>query len=116
LVSVFPTSEKFDSDLEMDARSHKIGVHPCPPMPTQNPWGWVGMGMGMGMGTQRRALANNLLGHQYKLNLVVNQYVLYVDSNLIIQILMTTICLRLSHFDTFSLEYQKVSIKSSRDI
>jgi hypothetical protein len=63
LVSVFPTSEKFDSDLELDAWMHKTHAHPCPPMnnkitpmPTQNPWVWVGMGMGMGMGTQCRAL------------------------------------------------------------
>jgi hypothetical protein len=50
LVSVFPASEKFDSDLELDARMHKTDGHPCPPMnnniapmPTQNPWAWVGM-------------------------------------------------------------------------
>jgi hypothetical protein len=71
LISVFPASEKFDSDLELDARMHKtnahhahtltIILHPCPPMnnniapmPTQNPWVWVGVGMGMG--TQCRAL------------------------------------------------------------
>jgi hypothetical protein len=63
LVSIFPASEKFDSDLKMDPRMHKIDAHPCPPMNnnitpmlTQNPWAWVGMGMGMGMGTQCRAL------------------------------------------------------------
>jgi hypothetical protein len=62
-VSVFHVSEKFDSDLELDAWMHKTHAHPCPPMnnniapmPTQNPWVWVGMGMGMGMGTQCRAL------------------------------------------------------------
>jgi hypothetical protein len=32
LVSVFPASEKFDSDLELDAGMHKIDAHPCPPM------------------------------------------------------------------------------------
>jgi hypothetical protein len=48
LVSVVPASEKFDSDLEMDARMHKTDAHPCPllnnniaPMPTQNPWVWA---------------------------------------------------------------------------
>ena len=45
LVSVFPASEKFDSDLELDAGMHKTHAHPCPPMnnniapmPFQNPW------------------------------------------------------------------------------
>jgi hypothetical protein len=63
LVSVFPASEKFDSDLELDTGMHKTDAHPCPPMnnniapmPTQNPWLWVGMGMGMGMGIQCRAM------------------------------------------------------------
>jgi hypothetical protein len=58
LVSVFPTSKKFDSDLELDARMYKTDAHPCPhmnnnitPMPIQNP-----KPMGMGMGTQCRAL------------------------------------------------------------
>jgi hypothetical protein len=32
LVSVFPASEKFDSDLELDAGMHKIDAHPCPLM------------------------------------------------------------------------------------
>jgi hypothetical protein len=49
LVSVFLASEKFDSDLELDAGMHKTDAHPCPPMnnnitpmPTQNPWhGWA---------------------------------------------------------------------------
>jgi hypothetical protein len=48
LVSVFPASEKFDYDLELDARMHKTDAHPCPPMnnniapmPTQNPWAWA---------------------------------------------------------------------------
>jgi hypothetical protein len=57
LISVFLASEKFDSDLELDAGMRKIDAHPCPPMnnntapmPTQNPWAWVGMG------TQCRAL------------------------------------------------------------
>jgi hypothetical protein len=57
LVCIFPASEKFDSDLELNARMHKTDAHPCPPMnnniapmPTQNPWVWVSMGMGMGMG------------------------------------------------------------------
>jgi hypothetical protein len=61
LVSVFPASEKFDSNLELDAGMHKTDAHPCPPMnnsiapmPTQNPWAWVNMGMSMG--TQCRAL------------------------------------------------------------
>ena len=68
LVSVFPASKKFDSDLELDAWMHKTDAHPwtiishpCPPMnnniapmPPQNPW--VGVGMGMSMGTQCRAL------------------------------------------------------------
>jgi hypothetical protein len=43
LVSVYPASEKFDSDLKLDA-----GMHPYPPMPnniapmpTQNPWAWA---------------------------------------------------------------------------
>ena len=52
LVSVFHASEKFDSDLELDAGMHKTDAHPCPPMnnniapmPTQNPWARVGMGM-----------------------------------------------------------------------
>jgi hypothetical protein len=70
LVSIFPATEKFDSDLELDAGMHKADAHPCPPMnnsiapmpthdnniapmPTQNPWVWVGMGMGIG--TQCRA-------------------------------------------------------------
>ena len=59
LVSVFPASEKFDSNLELNAGIHKTDAHWCPPMnnniapmPTQNPWTWVGMGMG----TQCRAL------------------------------------------------------------
>jgi hypothetical protein len=34
LVSVFRTSEKFDSDLELDAGMHKIDVHLRPLMPT----------------------------------------------------------------------------------
>jgi hypothetical protein len=66
LVSVFPASEKFDSDLELDAVMHKTDARPCPPMnnniapmPTQNPWAWVGMGMGMG--TQCRALVYTIL-------------------------------------------------------
>jgi hypothetical protein len=48
LDSVFPTSEKFDSDLELDAKMHKTDAHPSPPMnsnitpmPTQNLWAWV---------------------------------------------------------------------------
>src|ERR1700684_1120128 len=48
LVSVFPASKKFDSDLELDAGMHTTDAHPCPPMnnniapmPTQNPWAWV---------------------------------------------------------------------------
>jgi hypothetical protein len=32
LVSVFPTFEKFDSDLELDAGMHKTDAHLCPPM------------------------------------------------------------------------------------
>ena len=32
LVSVFPASKKFDSDLELDARMHKTDAHPCPPI------------------------------------------------------------------------------------
>jgi hypothetical protein len=32
LVSVFPASEKFDSDLEVDAGMHKTDAHSCPPM------------------------------------------------------------------------------------
>jgi hypothetical protein len=32
LVSVFLASEKFDSDLELDAGMHKTAAHPCPPM------------------------------------------------------------------------------------
>ena len=44
LVSVFPSSEKFDSNLELDAGMHKTGAHPTP--------------MGMGMGTQCRALCH----------------------------------------------------------
>jgi len=58
LVSVFPASEKFDSDLELDADMHKTDAHPCPPINNKHrthahpkP-----MGMGMGMGTQCRAL------------------------------------------------------------
>jgi hypothetical protein len=61
LISVFLASEKFDSDLELDARMHKTDAHPCPPMNNniepmlaQNPWVWVDMGMGMG--TKCRAL------------------------------------------------------------
>jgi hypothetical protein len=61
LVSIFPASEKFDSDLELDAGLHKIDAHPCPPlnnniapMPTQNPGAWVGMG------TQFRALVGGI--------------------------------------------------------
>jgi hypothetical protein len=30
LVSVFPASKKFDSDLELDAGMHKTDVHPKP--------------------------------------------------------------------------------------
>ena len=63
LASVFPTSEKFDSDLELEARMQKTDAHPCPPMnnniapmPTQNPWAWVGMDMDMGTGTWCSAL------------------------------------------------------------
>ena len=48
LVSVFPASKKFDSDLELDVGMHKTNAHPCPPMnnntapmPTQNPWAWA---------------------------------------------------------------------------
>jgi hypothetical protein len=48
LVDVFPASEKFDSDLELDAGMHKTDAYPCPPMnnniapmPTQNPWAWA---------------------------------------------------------------------------
>ena len=69
MVSVFPASEKFDSNLKLDAENI------CPPMnnnitpiPTQNPWAWVGMsmgmGMGMGMGTQCRALMSLYLLYQ----------------------------------------------------
>jgi hypothetical protein len=32
LVSIFPASEKFDSDLELDVGMHKTDAHPCPPM------------------------------------------------------------------------------------
>jgi hypothetical protein len=32
LVSVFLASEKFDSDLELDAGMHKTDAHSCPPM------------------------------------------------------------------------------------
>ena len=32
LVSVFHAPEKLDSDLELDARMHKIDAHPCPRM------------------------------------------------------------------------------------
>jgi hypothetical protein len=42
LVSVFLASEKFNSDLELDAGMHKTNAHPKP--------------MGMGIGTQCRAL------------------------------------------------------------
>jgi len=42
LVSVFPASEKFDPDLELDVGMHKTDAHPKP--------------MDMGMGTQCRAL------------------------------------------------------------
>jgi hypothetical protein len=63
LVSVFPASEKFDSDLELDAWMHKTDAHPClpmdndiAPMSTQNPWVWVGMGMG----TQCKAMLNSV--------------------------------------------------------
>jgi hypothetical protein len=31
LISIFRASEKFDSDLEVDARMHKTDAHPCPP-------------------------------------------------------------------------------------
>jgi hypothetical protein len=31
LISIFPASEKFDSDLELDAGMHKTDAHPCPP-------------------------------------------------------------------------------------
>ena len=48
MVSVFPASEKFDSDLELDAGMYKTDAHPWPPinikiapMPTQNPWAWA---------------------------------------------------------------------------
>ena len=48
MVSVFPASEKFDSDLELDVGMHKTDAHPRPPMnnniapmPTQNPWAWI---------------------------------------------------------------------------
>ena len=41
LVSVFPTSEKFDSDLELDAGMHKIDAHPCPPKTHGYGWAWV---------------------------------------------------------------------------
>jgi hypothetical protein len=44
ICTLFPASEKFDSDSELDARTHKTDAHPCPlmnnniaPMPTQNP-------------------------------------------------------------------------------
>jgi hypothetical protein len=59
LVSVFPASEKFDSDLELDGGMHKNDAHPCPPMPTQNPRARVGMDMG----TQCRALVDTTFRH-----------------------------------------------------
>jgi hypothetical protein len=39
LVSVFPASEKFDSDLELDAGIHKTHAHP-------KPMGMSGLGYG----------------------------------------------------------------------
>jgi len=36
LVSVFLASEKFDSDLELDA-----GMHPCPPKSHGHGWAWA---------------------------------------------------------------------------
>jgi hypothetical protein len=76
LVSVFPTSKKFDPDLELDAGMHKTGAHPCPPMnnniapmPTQNPWAWVGMGMGMG--TQCRVSVSTHVNCTWKLHLAL---------------------------------------------
>jgi hypothetical protein len=60
LVSVFLASEKFDSNLELDARMHKTDAHPCPlmnnniaPMPTHahpKPMGMGGHGHGHGHG------------------------------------------------------------------
>jgi hypothetical protein len=48
LVSVFPASEKFDSDLELDAGMHKIDahpwtitLHPCPPKTHGYGWAWA---------------------------------------------------------------------------
>jgi len=43
LVSVFPASEKFDSDLELDAGMHKTNAHP-------KPMGMGGHGHGHGYG------------------------------------------------------------------
>jgi hypothetical protein len=36
MVSVFPTSKKFDSDLKLD-----VGMHPCPPKTHGHGWAWV---------------------------------------------------------------------------
>jgi hypothetical protein len=41
LVSVFPTSEKFDSDLELNAGMHKTHAHPCPPKTHGYGWAWA---------------------------------------------------------------------------
>jgi hypothetical protein len=46
LVSIFPASEKFDSNLELDAGMHKTDAHPKP--------------MVMGMDIQCRALQNTI--------------------------------------------------------
>jgi hypothetical protein len=40
LVSVFPASKKFDSDLKLDAPMPTMNNN-IAPMPTQNPWAWA---------------------------------------------------------------------------
>jgi hypothetical protein len=41
LVSVFPASEKLDSNLELDAGMHKTDAHPCPPKIHGHRWAWA---------------------------------------------------------------------------
>jgi hypothetical protein len=83
LVSVFPTSKKFDSDLELDAGVHKTDAHPCPPMnnniapmATQNPWAWVwapNVGLCSIVNSIGRTCASNLDFDKYILPITITK-------------------------------------------
>ena len=41
MVNVFHASEKFDSNLDLDAGMHKINAHPYPPKTHGHGWAWA---------------------------------------------------------------------------